>query len=122
MHTKLRNALAIAGIALVGTVGLAVPASADGDKSFTVAGFCGWDPSTDGGTYGHAFGHANVRNGPGSGCDRRGGADPHDSLRYRCYAGAADGSTWTYVTDEDTWLTGWIKDTYLANGGSFTHC
>ncbi|MEV6520919.1 hypothetical protein AB0M43_03140 [Longispora sp. NPDC051575] len=122
MNTKLRNGLAVAGIAVVGIVGIALPASANDEKPFTVAGFCGWDPGTDGGTYGHAYGHANVRSGPGAHCDRRGGAEPQDSLHYRCYAAAADGSTWTYVTDERTWLTGWIRDTYLSGGGSYTHC
>lgn len=76
--------------------------------------------------YGHyTYEGVNIRSGPTTGCVVVGAGYSSHTLLYRCYTeGTPVGwaTTWTYLTDLTTGVTGWSSDYYLSGAGSWYHC
>ena len=67
----------------------------------------------------------NIRSGPTTGCVAVGLGYSSHNVTYRCYSEGTPvngWSTWTYLTDNTTGVTGWSSDAFLAGGGSWYHC
>ncbi|MFI7273526.1 SH3 domain-containing protein [Streptomyces sp. NPDC049879] len=65
---------------------------------------------------------ANIRSGSGTGCGIAGVAYSSHRLDYHCYTIGADTHTWTFVRDDATGVTGWIRDDLLSDNGSNVPC
>lgn len=71
----------------------------------------------------------NIRTGPKTSCPSRGLGYRSDDVDYHCYDSGqtVNGiSTWTYLRDVRTEVTGWVSDSLLAlnsfSRGSVVHC
>ncbi|QNP75110.1 hypothetical protein IAG44_40690 [Streptomyces roseirectus] len=64
---------------------------------------------------------ANMRGGPGTGCDVVGWADRQDLLDYRCYVYVGS-SSWTYLYNVTDARYGWVADSLLPRYGADSHC
>ncbi|MCS0638523.1 SH3 domain-containing protein [Streptomyces sp. LP05-1] len=76
----------------------------------------------DGSAWGAWANGANTRSGSGIGCISNGIAYNTQRLDYHCYTVGNDGKTWTYLRNDSTGVTGWIRDDLLSNGGSLVYC
>ncbi|MEV1008858.1 SH3 domain-containing protein [Streptomyces sp. NPDC049881] len=65
---------------------------------------------------------ANIRTGSGTNCGARGVAYASHRLDYHCYTVGNDGYTWTFVRNDTTGVTGWIRDDLLSDRGSNVPC
>ncbi|MEU8526734.1 MULTISPECIES: SH3 domain-containing protein [Streptomyces] len=106
---------AVAMAALAVPMVTATPAAAHAACGTSVA-------DKDGGSWGKWANGANERSGSSTGCTIKGVAYNTQSLDYHCYTWGNDGHSWTFVRNDSTGVTGWIRDDLLSNGGSYVHC
>ncbi|SDO99201.1 SH3 domain-containing protein [Actinopolyspora xinjiangensis] len=126
MHRNLLRGL-VAAPALALAL-LAVPAGAAAqDKTESVAKVpidCTQsysDKDTSG--WGNTFeGSINIRSGPSTSCTIVGVAYPGHTADYHCYKFGESGYTWTYLRDDDTGVTGWVRNDLLSDSGSYVIC
>ncbi|MDT0270298.1 SH3 domain-containing protein [Streptomyces sp. DSM 44915] len=76
----------------------------------------------DNSTWVYSAAGANMRQGSGTHCNSNGVAYASHRLDYHCYTIGNDGYTWTYVRNDTTGATGWIRDNLLADYGSGVYC
>ena len=76
----------------------------------------------DGGSWNATGGGANIRNGSSTSCTKRGEASSGHRLDYHCYTVGNDGYTWTFLRDNNTGISGWVRDDLLSDNGSFKYC
>lgn len=90
------------------------PASASASCGTTVADKDGsaWNKTADG---------ANERSGSSTNCTVKGIAYNTQRLDYHCYTVAGD-YTWTYLRNDSTGVTGWVRDDLLSDYGSGVYC
>jgi hypothetical protein len=90
------------------------------------AAACNISPGTFHAETGHfLFQGVNIRSGPGTNCVSRGLGYTSHSVTYRCweFGDTVNGhSTWTYLTNNSTGVTGWVSDQFLENYGSTWRC
>jgi hypothetical protein len=125
MSTNFRSSAAGLGVDALAASALstlAATAPAGPDDGLSVPASCpdnGWsnkDSGTDTATT-----SANTRTRPGTGGTSVGQAQPGQVLDLHCFK-SGDGGTWSHVRNTVTGKQGWIKDSPLRNGGSFTLC
>ena len=111
MFGRLRSAVVIISLAAsgVGTAVWAEPASA---ATASPLATCGWYPANNAQLPGGFLGNGiNIRTGPSTACTAVGkgyGSTSDVNVVLRCYSG-----NWTYITDTDTGVTGWVDSDYL---------
>ncbi|MEV4877426.1 SH3 domain-containing protein [Streptomyces cyaneofuscatus] len=106
---------AVAMVALAVPMATATPAVAHAN--------CGTGASDkDGGSWGKWANGANQRSGSSTGCTIHGVAYSSHTLDYHCYTVGNDGHTWTYLRNDATNVSGWVRDDLLSNGGSLRFC
>jgi hypothetical protein len=66
--------------------------------------------------------YVNVRTGSSTSCTSLGQAQTSHSLDYYCYTWQNGTTSWTYLKDTNTGVTGWIRDDNLSNNGSPRWC
>jgi hypothetical protein len=67
----------------------------------------------------------NIRSGAGTNCVSRGLGYSGHSVTYRCWAwgdNVGGHSTWTYLRDNTTGVSGWVSDQFLSGYGSNYQC
>lgn len=90
------------------------PASASASCGTTVA-------DKDGGSWNKTADGANERSGSSTNCTVKGIAYNTQRLDYHCYTIAGD-YTWTYLRNDSTGVTGWVRDDLLSDYGSLVYC
>jgi hypothetical protein len=105
---------ALAAVAIAVPLSMASPASAAASCGTTVA-------DKDGGSWNKTANGANERSGSSTGCTIKGIAYNTQSLDYHCWT-SGDGGTWTFVRNDATGVTGWIRDDLLSDNGSSVYC
>ncbi|MER7048374.1 SH3 domain-containing protein [Streptomyces jumonjinensis] len=73
-----------------------------------------WDPTV--------VNYVNQRTGSNTSCASNGLAYSNHRLDYHCFTYRNDGYTWTYVRNDTTNHTGWIRDDLLEDYGSSSYC
>ncbi|MFB8025292.1 SH3 domain-containing protein [Streptomyces sp. NPDC056465] len=106
---------ALAAVAVAVPLSLSTPAAAHAACGKSVA-------DADGSSWGKTANGANERSGSSTGCAVKGVAYNTQALDYHCYTVGNDGYTWTFVRNDATGVTGWIRDDLLSDGGSFVSC
>ncbi len=106
---------AVAAVAVAVPLSLATPAAAHAPCGTTYSDKDGsaWDGKADG---------ANQRSGSSTGCASKGIAYSSHTLDYHCYTVGNDGYTWTFLRNDSTGVTGWVRDDLLSDGGSYVGC
>ncbi|GAA4734774.1 hypothetical protein Prum_070530 [Phytohabitans rumicis] len=67
----------------------------------------------------------NIRSGPGTNCVSHGLGYSSHSVTYRCWTvgdNVGGHTTWTYLRNNTTGVTGWVSDQFLSSYGSAYHC
>ncbi|MFF5921779.1 SH3 domain-containing protein [Streptomyces flavochromogenes] len=106
--------VAMAAVAIPMTT--AAPAFAGAACGKTVA-------DKDGSTWNKTADGANQRSGSSTGCGINGIAYNTHLLDYHCYTRIGSSSeTWTFVRNDATGVSGWIRDDLLSDGGSLVYC
>ncbi|OSP44205.1 hypothetical protein B7767_06180 [Streptomyces sp. 13-12-16] len=105
----------LAAVAVAVPLSLATPAAAHASCGTTVS-------DKDGSSWGKTANGANERSGSSTGCTIKGVAYNTQSLDYHCYTVGNDDYTWTFVRNDATGVTGWIRDDLLSDGGSYVYC
>lgn len=106
---------ALAAVAIAVPLSLSTPAAAHAGCGTTVG-------DSDGSAWGKTANGANARSGSSTGCAIKGVAYNTQTLDYHCYTAGNDGYTWTFVRNDSTGVTGWIRDDLLSDGGSYVNC
>jgi hypothetical protein len=106
---------ALAAVAVAVPLSLATPAAAHAPCGTTATDIdsSAWNKTANG---------ANERTGSSTGCTIKGIAYNTHRLDYHCYTFANDGSTWTFLRNDSTGVTGWVRDDLLSDGGSLVYC
>jgi len=79
------------------------------------------EPNVDGKT-GDFTDAARIRTGPSTSCTALGDGFPGQGATYFCFVIGQDGGTWTYLRNNTTGVTGWVRDTFLSGVGSSKLC
>ena len=66
-------------------------------------------------------GPTNIRSGPYLDCQIRGTGVAGQGVTYHCYTWG-EGGSWTFLTNENTAVSGWSRDDLLVNNGSDYSC
>ncbi|MFD5322037.1 SH3 domain-containing protein [Streptomyces sp. NPDC127098] len=103
---------ALAGTLIMGPVGSAQAHAPCGTSA----------PDGDNSTWVRSANGANMRTGSSTSCGINGVAYSSHRLDYHCYTEGNDGYTWTYVRNDTTGATGWIRDDLLSDYGSGEPC
>jgi len=105
---------ALAAVAIAVPLSIATPAAASASCGTTVSDkdSSSWNKTANG---------ANERSGSSTGCTIKGIAYNTQSLDYHCWT-SGEGGTWTFVRNDATGVTGWIRDDLLSDGGSYVYC
>ncbi|MGA4844638.1 SH3 domain-containing protein [Streptomyces sp. G45] len=106
---------AIAAVAVAVPLSLASPAAAHASCGKTAS-------DKDGGSWNRTANGANERSGSSTGCAITGIAYNSHRLDYHCYTSGNDGKTWTYLRNDSTGVSGWVRDDLLSDGGSLYSC
>ncbi|MFF5173245.1 hypothetical protein ACFY3U_11465 [Micromonospora sp. NPDC000089] len=100
--------------------------AAPGRTEASLSASCGWTPANNGGAAGRfLYDGVNIRSGQFISCTALGAGYTSHSVTYRCWAvgdTVGNWTTWTYLRDNTTGVTGWVTDAYLQDGGSKLHC
>ncbi|MFD6170379.1 SH3 domain-containing protein [Streptomyces coeruleorubidus] len=107
---------ALAAVAMAVPLALSTPASAAASCGRTASDMdsSSWDRTANG---------ANQRSGSSTGCAILGIAYNTHNLDYHCYTRIGNTSeTWTYLRNDTTGTTGWVRDDLLNDGGSLHYC
>ncbi|WFE92692.1 SH3 domain-containing protein [Micromonospora sp. WMMD987] len=116
---RLKRATISAGVLMAATaivpVVSASPASAHAPCGVSV-------DDKDSRTWRATGGGANMRSGSSTSCSIKGTAGSGQRLDYHCYTLGKDGHTWTFLRNDSTGKTGWVRDDLLSDGGSFEDC
>jgi hypothetical protein len=105
---------ALAAVALAVPLSLATPASAAASCGTTVS-------DRDSSSWGRTANGANERSGSSTSCAVKGIAYNTQTLDYHCYTWGSDYS-WTFLRNDATGVTGWVRDDLLSDGGSTVYC
>ncbi|WP_306316289.1 MULTISPECIES: SH3 domain-containing protein [unclassified Streptomyces] len=114
---KRRIAAVLPAIAMVA---VSFPIAMSGSAAAAAA--CGKTASDkDSSSWGKTANGANERTGSSTSCTSKGIAYSSHTLDYHCYTRAGD-YTWTYLRNDTTGVTGWVRDDLLSDGGSLDYC
>lgn len=120
MGKRIASAAAAAILAVTGVV--AVPAMAGP----AAAASCSVAHSLQDGFVGHFIGSSvNIRTGPHTSCTSKGQGQLNQQAIYYCYVTGDTVSgitTWSWITDVPTGISGWVSDHYLYDDGALFHC
>lgn len=117
---KMKTPVSIAAtMVLVAAGSLAVAGPAAGATPRNPCAQPGWSHHPQSG--GFLQGPTNIRSGPYLDCQIRGTGVAGQDVTYHCWT-SGEGGTWTFLTDENTAVSGWSKDSLLVNNGSDYHC
>ncbi|MEU1850485.1 SH3 domain-containing protein [Streptomyces sp. NPDC019990] len=106
---------AVAAVAMALPLTMATPAAAHAPCGTTA-------PDRDNGAWNRTANGANQRSGSSTGCAINGIAYNTHRLDYHCYTQGNDRYTWTYLRNDSTGVSGWVRDDLLSDGGSLVHC
>ncbi|MEU1889026.1 SH3 domain-containing protein [Micromonospora rifamycinica] len=117
---RLKRATITAGVLMAATA--IVPVISAGPASAHAA--CGVSvDDKDSSTWRATGSGANMRSGPSTSCSIKGTAGSGQRLDYHCYIFVqADGYTWTFLRNDSTGKTGWVRDDLLSDNGSLVNC
>jgi Ni/Co efflux regulator RcnB len=102
-------------VALAAPLALATPAAAHAPCGTTV-------PDLDPSAWGKTANGVHQRSGSSTGCTSHGLAYSTHTLDYHCWTLGNDGYTWTYVRNDATNVSGWMRDNLLSDNGSTVSC
>lgn len=105
---------AIAAVAVCLPFTLSTPAVAAASCGKTAA-------DKDGSAWNATASGANERSGSSTSCASNGIAYAGHRLDYHCYTVAGD-YTWTYLRNDSTGVSGWVRDDLLSDYGSSVYC
>ncbi|MEU0738674.1 SH3 domain-containing protein [Streptomyces sp. NPDC006134] len=105
----------LAAAAMAVPLSLATPAAAHAPCGTTAS-------DKDSSSWGKRADGANQRSGSSTSCTVKGIAYSTHALDYHCYTVGNDGYTWTYLGNDATGVTGWVRDDLLSDGGSYVSC
>ncbi|WP_033310122.1 SH3 domain-containing protein [Streptomyces iakyrus] len=107
---------ALAAVAMAVPLALSTPA--------TAAASCGRTASDmDSSAWNRTANGANERSGSSTSCASNGIAYNTHRLDYHCYTRIGNTSeTWTYLRNDTTGTSGWVRDDLLSDGGSLVYC
>ncbi|MEV5439509.1 SH3 domain-containing protein [Streptomyces sp. NPDC052682] len=106
---------AVAAVAMAVPLTLSTPAAAHASCGTTA-------PDRDSSSWNRTADGANERSGSSTSCTIKGVAYNTHRLDYHCYTWGNDGHSWTYLRNDSTGVTGWVRDDLLSDGGSLVHC
>ncbi|GAA3894977.1 SH3 domain-containing protein [Streptomyces lacrimifluminis] len=106
---------ALAAVAIAVPLSIATPAAAHASCGTTVS-------DKDSGSWGKRANGANERSGSSTSCTVKGIAYNTQTLDYHCWTVGNDDYTWTYLRNDSTGITGWVRDDLLSDGGSSVYC
>ncbi|NEC85107.1 SH3 domain-containing protein [Streptomyces sp. SID12501] len=110
---------ALAAVAIAVPLSIATPAAAHAACGTTVSDkdSSSWNKTANG---------ANERSGTiassSTNCTIKGIAYNTQNLDYHCWTLGNDGYTWTYLRNDSTGVTGWVRDNLLSDNGSGVYC